>query len=185
MGSKLPPKMATFALLFIKKFLNNSHQILFCLVKVVVDNDPVGKLGKCHLILGLADTLLNLFGRGVTTTDKTFAQHFDRRCLHKDEKRTLAIVALETATTLDINVEKDILLFELLLHLGFQRAIKSSGIDLLIFNELVGSNARTEFVGCEEILVDTMLLLATWRTACRRYRKAERGVLLHQKMHQC
>ena len=72
-GSKLPPNI-TVRFLIIKKFINNFNQLSLCGLKVIVDNHPVGKLRERHLILGLADAFLNLFGRSVTTTHKTLAQ---------------------------------------------------------------------------------------------------------------
>ena len=101
------------------------------------------------------------------------AKLLHRGCLHKDEESTLAIVALEAATTLDIDIEKDILLLELVFYLRFECTIEATGINLLVFHELIGGYTCTELIRGEEEVIHSMLLGPTWRTACSRNGETE------------
>ena len=87
-------------------------------------------------------------GRIRTAVDEALAQHFYRRGLDEDAQSPVAIIILDPAAALHIDIKHDVLsLFQLPLHLCFQGTIEAILIHLLILQEFLVIDARPELLG--------------------------------------
>ena len=145
------------------EFLHNLQGFFYGLVKVVVDDNAVELGCLRQLECGTLDALLDYFGSVGGASGESTAQFFDRWRLYENAQRAVAIILLDVATALYVNVENYVLATcSLRFHLLLQRSVEAVLINLLIFKELIAGYTLTKFFGSYEEILYTVLLCSAW-----------------------
>ena len=123
-------------------------------------------VGKREFELRTLDTVFYHLRRIGSPAGETLSQLLHRRRLDEKAQCLVAIIFLDVAATLHVNVEHHILsFFELFLHLRLQCAIESIGIHLLVFQEFLVGDALSELLWSDEEVFHSVLLRSSWLSA--------------------
>ena len=143
--------------------------------------------GGCNIKQFYGDRALSIFRSVSSTTNETAAQLLNRRRLNEQAQRAVAVILLDVATALHVDVEHHVLAARSLrLHLLLQRAVEAVLVNLLVLEKLVAADALAELLGSDEEILYAVLLCATRSTRCARDREGEVQLrALHQTIDDC
>ena len=174
-------------MLFLDECANSLVGFFDSLFEVVVDDDAVELRSLRQLELSACDALLYHLRSVSSTTNKTAAQLLNRWRLNEQTQRAIAVILLDVATALHVDVEHHVLAARSLrLHLLLQRAVEAVLVNLLVLEKLVAADALAELLGSDEEILYAVLLCATRSTRCARDREGEVQLrALHQTIDDC
>ena len=136
--------------------------------QVIVDEDIVELVCVCHLFGGLGHALLDVLLAVGAAQDQPAAELLDARSLDENRQGLVAEILLEVYSSLDIYVEENDMVFgPNPLDLFLQRAVEPARVYFLLFHEGVSLDPAAELFDVQEVILDSVLLLAARRTRSR------------------